>query len=1300
VIHLLRVVRAGVVAALAVALAGWGVGRVRFGATDAEAAARVERELRGRVDGMSETLRAIASRVAAERQVIDNAPRDPVSLRRLFDVVAQALPVDSGGAVGATVYDRGGSPLAWAGRVSDLPKERTLGPATVLLIPSALGPRLVRIDPISAAEPAGVEPAAVPAAVVVEQSIAADAVPAPAADAFFVTTAIAPVRLMQSGVADRPAATRPTLRNQSAYTFPIPTVGGGVLVEAEVAAADLAARRERWSRLTAAAVLGVLALTLVSCVGPLLDRRKQARTPRTYIAATALLIGLLFTVRVLLWIAGVWITGSRSLTAPAELLLTAGFAAAVAAIVVYDVSRRRAAPRHPPLLGPETPALGVIAALYAAVGAADGALLSIYARGLQRIVSRTTIDLLHFSLHPFSAPRLALAFGLILMHAAVIWLAAAIALYPSRLCRTRRDAASRALKIGAWLAGATAAISAASAAAGPLPAAPVAVALIVAGASAITVAEVGGRLRRASQSARIFMVFLALLAPAVALYPSVVTFATDAKERLVTTVLAPEVASQRQDLERRLRRSLVEIDSMRALADFVTGFDTATPTTDRAYLVWSRTELGTSRLTSSVELFTADGRLVSPFALHLPEYSTSPYIATSCTWDELVDEVSPFGSSERQVLRTSRGICEGTRIVGGIVVRAMLDPEALTISSPRGPLLEPPRTSWAAQSEGVFGRDVEFAMYGWSRAPLYAAGASVWRMPDDAFARMAESRESFWTSVDRDGDAFRVFFQSDRVGVYALGYPITTAAGHFINLAELVLLTAVLYGGLLTAATLFGSMTIGAPATGRALFREIRSSFYLKLFFAFVASVVIPVAILAAATRTYFKNQLLAGAEDAGARTVTTAQRLVEDYATLQQRGTGALGAIDDNVMVLVRRAIDEDVNLFDRQRLQATSARDLFASQMFTNRTPSDVYRAIVLDRLPAFVGEETIGSATYSVAAAPVHAGSREAIVTVPLTNRQQDIEQQIDELDRRVVSGAVFFCLLGAALGYWMAERIADPVNRLTRATRRIARGDLDARIAATSSDELRRLVEDFNQMAADLQRQRAELERTQRLEAWADMARQVAHDIKNPLTPIQLSAEHAQRVNADRGRPLSPVLDECVHAILTQVKLLRQISAEFSSFASSPTPRPEPTAVGDIIDEVVEPYRTGLAGRIAIMVHTAPGLPNAVIDRTLFARALTNVVENALHAMPGKGSLTITTRAEDEGVVVEITDTGVGMDPESIAKIFEPYFSTKATGTGLGLTIAKRNVELNRGTIDVRSQRNVGTTVTIRLPAGIG
>src|SRR5436309_3182745 len=643
----------------------------------------------------------------------------------------------------------------------------------------------------------------------------------------------------------------------------------------------------------------------------------------------------------------------------------------------------------------------------------------------------------------------------------------------------------------------------------------------------------------------------------------------------------------------------------------------------------------------------------------------------------------------------------------------MLDPEDLPFISSQSPYLEALRPI-ARPQEAVSGRDVEFAMYGWSRSPIYALGPDVWTIPDSVFDRTVQSREPFWTSLERDDQTFRVYILNDRGGIYVLGYPTVTWAGHLIGLAELVMLAFVLYIGLVAAATVFSGALLHTPESGRALLREIRSSFYHKLFLFFVAGAVVPVVILAVVTRNYFRAQVLAGAEETAARTVTTAQRLVEDYATLQQRGAAGLAEIDDQIMILVRRAVNEDVNLFDRARLQATSARDLFASQLLSMRTPGDIYKNILLDRLPTMVSHEEVGDFPYLLAAAPVRTGGREEIVTVPVANRQQQIEEQIDELDRRVVSAAVLFSLLGAAVGYWMAERIADPVNRLTRATRRIARGDLDARIAATSSDELRRLVEDFNQMAADLKRQRTELERTQRLEAWADMARQVAHDIKNPLTPIQLSSEHALRVNIDRGRPLSPVLDECVNAILGQVKLLRQISAEFSSFASSPTPRPEATAVPALIEEVVEPYRTGLANRVPIDVQARADLPPATIDRTLFARALTNVIENALHAMPGKGRLTVESResrvdsAESKvdspestpssrrTVIVRVSDSGVGMDEEAAKRIFEPYFSTKATGTGLGLAIAKRNVELNGGTIEVASQRGVGTTVTMTLP----
>jgi signal transduction histidine kinase len=487
----------------------------------------------------------------------------------------------------------------------------------------------------------------------------------------------------------------------------------------------------------------------------------------------------------------------------------------------------------------------------------------------------------------------------------------------------------------------------------------------------------------------------------------------------------------------------------------------------------------------------------------------------------------------------------------------------------------------------------------------------------------------------------------------------------------------------------FGRRVTTAPA----LLREVRASFYRKLFLAFVLAVFVPVVALVLVTRNYIAGQMEASIEQEAVRTASAAGRVVEDLAAPRaaQQGYG----VDDNLMVWVSRLIDQDVNIFMGPRLQATSERNLFASGLLPTRTPAPVYRALGLRNEAALVTRERIGQFEYLVAATPLTI-RQLGILTVPLTSRQREIDQQLETLDRQALLAALLFILGGASVGYYMAERISDPVNRLTRATRRIARGDLDARIAATSSDELRRLVEAFNSMAADLQRQRGELERTNRLEAWAEMARQVAHEIKNPLTPIQLNAEHLRRVHADRGEPMGAVVQECVATILTQVKLLRQISSEFSSFASSPTAKQSEVDVIALVREVMDPYRQGLEGRIRLDVDLPETLPHVSIDRTLVSRALVNIIENALHAMPGAGALTVRAGQNGQAVHIRVSDTGVGMDAEAMARAFEPYFSTKAAGTGLGLPIAKRNVELSGGTISMSSERDKGTTVDISLP----
>jgi len=804
------------------------------------------------------------------------------------------------------------------------------------------------------------------------------------------------------------------------------------------------------------------------------------------------------------------------------------------------------------------------------------------------------------------------------------------------------------------------------------------------------------RYRHASQTLRLFAGALVLLVPSFVLYPSVHHFADRGLRRIIEEEYARQALDQRAQLLKTLSTVLQQVDAS-ATPDFVQRTARANPS-DAAFSIWSKTALASERLASSLEVYGPNGLLTSRFALNLPAYvpATQRWQEPACEW-EIFEEASPFGSGERRLFHAGRGICEGSSTTpagGSIVVNVTLDYDALPFIAVRNPYNELIRPASTLPPEGMAGRWVQFVVYGWGRGSLYSSNTRAWPLDEALLGVIAQSRRPFWTTMSDGERDFSAYLMNDRVGIYAIGFPVLTRLDHLVNLAELTTLVGLTYVGVLVLAWCVSALGGTLATSGRALLREVRASFYRKLFLAFLAASVLPVIILAIATRTFFELQLQASVQSDAVRLAAVAQRVVEEYVAVQPADAGA--APDDDVMVWLSRAIDQDVNLYRGPTLAATSERDLFTSGLLAARTPGHVYRAIELDRLSTYVGQDVVGAIPHLLAAAPVRLAEGRAILTVPLALRQQEVDREIDTLDRRVLLAAVLFALLGAAIGYYMAERIGDPVNRLTRATKRIARGDFSARVAETSSDELRRLVADFNQMATDLQRQRRELERTHRLEAWAEMARQVAHEIKNPLTPIQLSSEHLVRVNKDRGEPLTPVLEECVGSILSQVKLLRQISAEFSNFASRPTPHPAPTALSDLIAEVVEPYVTGLAGRIAVHVDVPSALPLVVVDRVLLARALTNVIENALHAMPGQGTLTFKAEANATGITLSVSDTGTGMDAEALRRIFEPYFSTKATGTGLGLTIAKRNVELNGGTIDVRSTPGHGTTVAIELP----
>ena len=1293
-----RVFAGGSAAALLILIAGAAIEVLRFGASDAAAAARLEDHVRAEFAEMISHVDGLARGLAADPDVeraMAGGRVGETAVRALFDAAARArqrLP-DEISLLATTIYDAYGTARAWAGRASDLPQERTSGPASLFVMRSPLGLRLVSLQPIAA----GSDRARVGSAAV-EHVLT----PAPEASRLLTSNEYematsrgrVTLRLLDGTQAPLPAGT---------VRFALRSPDGTTLVEASVDPSALAARRTAYRRTIGALAVAAIAITVLLLAGPLLDARGRARLPAREIRLTAMIVVVIAAGAALLTVAfriAPWfeVGGYRSAF---RLLLGGLVAAAITATLVSAAVRLRVALRAVRRRPEDLRVLFFIVQL--ACGVLLAALLIGFERVLGRSVDPAAVDLRHFSLHPWGVPRLATLTGILLSHAAVLWLGAlscVIAIAWWRL--PRRLSAEHAGAATLWLLPIAVLSGIAAARGWPVPVSAVLLAACTCAGAALVAPRLVSWYRRATVVSRILALFMAFLVPALLVYPSVHFFAERSMRRLVETQYAVEAMNHPQTLQDRLREALAEIDALPNLPDLVRGAARDAATGDRtatAFRIWSQTVLARARLTSDLEIYDGAGTQVSRFALNLPEYSgasQTPEKPKGCRWDDIFGEALLVGGvQEHNTLHAQRSVCENGKPVATLVVHVVFDHRTLPFISSQSAYFDVVGQSELENPlEGPPGGDVDITIYGWGLTAIYTSGPDAWPFDDATFARVYRSREPFWTVLRKNQAPYNVYFANDRQFIYALGYAMPGTFDHLVRLAELTTLGAAAYALILLGNVLFTRLARARPQTGRALLREIRASFYRKLFLAFVLASIVPVVTLALVIRTYFAGLLMTDIQEEAARTAAVVQRVIEQSNAFSRRGEGI--ASFDDIMVTISQLINQDVNVFNDAELYGTSERDLFASGLLPTRTPDDVYRAIVLDRLPSYVTQDQIGAVPYMLAAAPVRSVGPTALLTVPLAYRQHEVEREIDELDRGVHLAALFFILLGAGIGLSMAERIADPIRQLTRATGRIARGDFDARIAVRSSDELRRLVDAFNGMAAELKAQRDQLERTHRLEAWAEMARQVAHEIKNPLTPIQLSAEHLQRVHADRGAPLGPVLEGCVTSILGQVRLLRQIAAEFSSFASSPTARRAPADPAQLVHDVVEPYRAGLAGRIDIHNDVAPPLPQVLVDRTLVGRALANIVENALHAMPGRGTLRVTSRVDDGAVAIRVEDSGSGMDEEALARVFEPYFSTKTTGTGLGLPIALRNIELSGGAISVESEKGRGTAVTIKLP----
>ena len=313
---------------------------------------------------------------------------------------------------------------------------------------------------------------------------------------------------------------------------------------------------------------------------------------------------------------------------------------------------------------------------------------------------------------------------------------------------------------------------------------------------------------------------------------------------------------------------------------------------------------------------------------------------------------------------------------------------------------------------------------------------------------------------------------------------------------------------------------------------------------------------------------------------------------------------------------------------------------------------------------------------------------------------------ELQRQIVStamlvggGGIFVAVLASL---WFAARVTRPVVSLAEAARRVAAGDLGAKVEVESSDELGELAASFNRMTEDLLQQKDRTLQAERVAAWRELARRLAHELKNPLFPLQVTVENLLRAKQKSPEMFEEVFHEGTATLLAEIDNLKSIIGRFSEFSKMPQPQRRPTQVNDVARSVLRVFHAQLRGndkeKNPITVHTAlaEALPEISADPDLLHRALQNLVLNAIDAMPQGGELTIRTETLGDRIELSVSDTGSGLTQEECGRLFTPYYTTKQHGTGLGLAIVQSVVSDHGGTISVESTKEKGTTFRIELP----
>jgi len=323
--------------------------------------------------------------------------------------------------------------------------------------------------------------------------------------------------------------------------------------------------------------------------------------------------------------------------------------------------------------------------------------------------------------------------------------------------------------------------------------------------------------------------------------------------------------------------------------------------------------------------------------------------------------------------------------------------------------------------------------------------------------------------------------------------------------------------------------------------------------------------------------------------------------------------------------------------------------------------------------------------------------AVLTVAISRSGMvEAQQHIRAIAYGVASGGI---LLAIVFSLWIAARVSRPIEQLARAAENVASGNWDTQVPVRGNDEVSVLAESFNHMTEQLTSQREKLVQSERVAAWRELARRLAHELKNPLFPLQLTVENLVRARQLPAGEFDEVFQESTRTLGMEIGNLKAIIGRFSDFSKMPKPELERIDAKDVVERVSSLYANASAhedAKIVFEKSVADEPMPLMADPELMHRALSNLVLNAMDAMPHGGTLTVSAKPREEQVEIRVADTGEGLTPEECERLFTPYYTTKQHGTGLGLAIVQSVIADHAGRIAVESRTGGGAEFVITLP----